>query len=199
MADWNQWLPRLLAGNDRLTRFEKERIFQGVWAQIAAESRPARRPWFLALATVSVAAAALLTLPMFRGSEFSARGGVDEGHANHFQVYCIREGQRGACRQGSKLLFELHPSADRGFFAAFSRRSDGTVIWYFPVQETGTSLHARQAGAVTTGFVLGTEHSPGTYRVYGLFSEQPLSRDDVRAQAESSPSSLVERAIEVAE
>lgn len=193
------WLPRLLAGKDRLTRFEKEQVLARVMTDVAPEPAPARRRWFFVFATASAAAALLLAIPLFRGDEFATRGGG--GNGADFTMYCTTNEQRTPCQRGSKLLFELRPTSSDRYFAAFARRSDGTVIWYFPVDEAARSLGLtqQQIGVATTAFVLGPEHAPGLYRVYGLFWAQPLSRSEIRAQAEAAPRSLIEKPLVVVE
>ncbi len=86
-----------------------------------------------------------------------------------------------ACRAGARLAFEVTASEGRGYFAAFARRSDGVVIWYFP-EPSGVSLLVPRASAslLDRAVELGTEQPPGQYRVYGVFSARPLPRADVK-------------------
>ena len=60
--------------------------------------------------------------------------------------------------------------------AAFARGSDGTVIWY--TTERALDL---EAGVLADAVVIGDEHAPGTYRVYGVFSQTALDRDGIKA------------------
>jgi len=182
----SEGLPRLLAGRDRLTRLEKEEILAGVMKQVTAERTFARHPWRYALAAACAAGLLALAIPVLRRDDFAPKG--DGAGGLDFRAYCTTDGQRSPCRSGTRLLFELRATPERRFFAAFSRRGDGTVIWYFPTDERGQSLDAlrQKHGFAPTAFALGPEHSPGIYRVYGLFSTQPLTRQEVRSRVEGS-------------
>src|SRR5262245_11671604 len=114
---------RLLAGRDRLTQYEKEQIFD----RDAGALRQSPAGWVGYLSLAIASAAALLfffVLPTDRG-EFASRGSASQPA---FEIYCSAGGSRAPCRTGAKLLFQLTPTKERCWFAAFSRRSDGTVI-----------------------------------------------------------------------
>lgn len=208
MTSWNEeekrragaLIPRLLAERDRLTLLEKEQIIDAVLKRVSEEKAAARRSWLYALATASAVAIVLLVaLPTLDRDEFARRGPLPLGPA--FETYCVASDGKTPCKRGVKLVFELHPSPERPFFSAFSRASDGTVIWYFPAGETQESFDATKQhdGVATTGFVLGAEHTPGTYRVFGLFSGQALSREEVRRRVEGSTAALIEKSLVVVE
>lgn len=193
MPSWNEaerrrareGMARLLAGSDRLTRLEKEEILAGVMKQ-AREPARASRPWRWALAVACAAALLALSIPVLRRDDFAPKG--DGAGGPDFRAYCTTDGQRTPCRSGTRLLFELRATPDRRYFAAFSRRGDGTVIWYLPTDERGLSPDAlrQEHGFAPSAFVLGPEHPPGIYRVYGLFSTQPLTRQEVRSRVEGA-------------
>ena len=113
--------------------------------------------------------------------EFSARSGGDGGAT--LETIC----QPGpACESGSKLLLRVSNAAPEAkYLAAFSRAEDGTVVWYFPNAEGDMSVNVTQGKWSEEAVVLGNEHAPGTYTVYGLLSDQPLTRDMVKARVES--------------
>jgi hypothetical protein len=167
-------LSRLLAGRDRLSRLEKEQILDQVLAQTAPRRRT--RWWFAAMPAVAAAVTILLVLAPKREPEFAARGGSQAVGA--FKPACAH-----GCGAGDKILFDLAGTAGYRYFAAFSQRADGTVLWYFPSSDTDKSVDLSQglgSGVLDRGIVIGSEHPAGTYKVFGVFSTEPLSRKDLR-------------------
>ena len=172
-------MSRLLSGRNRLSRLEKEQILDNVLGEVAPA--PKRMRWWLAaMPAVAAAVVVLLVLAPWRaqqqGSDFTARGGGQRLGA--FKPTCAH-----GCRPGDKLLFDLDGTAGYRYFAAFSQRSDGTVLWYFPSNDEATSLDlSRQlgSGVLDQGIVIGNEHAAGTYRVFGVFSNEPLTRAQLR-------------------
>lgn len=164
---------RLLAGKDRLSRIEKEQILDAVLAQAAPAPR---RRWWLAVVPALAAAALLIVITPWKHDDFTARGGG--------APVAMFEPSAHA----GKLVFDVHGTTGYGYVAAFAQRADGTILWYFPASETGTSapLHMID-GVLDRSIAMGSEHTPGTYRVYGVFSRAPLTRDQVRAQIEGMP------------
>lgn len=169
-------IPRLLSGRDQLSIVEKEQILDTVLGGVARESGGRARWWWLGLPALAMTLAIVIIAPWrstsTTTSEFSARGG-DQLFAAFAPV-----------QSNGKLLFDVHGTTGYRYFAAFSRRTDGTILWYFPTP-SGTSLDlATQpaTGVLDQGIVLGDEHQPGTYRVYGVFSREPLTRDAIKAQ-----------------
>ncbi len=170
-------LSRLLSGRNRLSRLEKEQILDSVLAETAPRRRS--RWWFAAVPAVAAALVLVLVLvPSGRGAQgdFTARGA---GHAlGAFEPTCA-----GGCMTGSKMLFDVAGTEGYRYFAAFSQRADGTVLWYFPSSDDATSIElAQQAGigVLDRGIVIGREHPAGTYRVFGVFSTEPLTRQQIR-------------------
>ena len=169
-------LSRLLAGRNRLGRLEKEQILE----RVLAETRPRRRSrwWFAAMPAIAAVVAIVLVLVPWRregDDEFTARGA---GSAlGVFEPTCPR-----GCRPGEKILFDFSGTSGYRYFAAFSQRADGTVLWYFPSSEGDRSIDLAQhaAGVLEHGIVIGAEHAAGTYRVFGVFSHEPLSRAQIR-------------------
>jgi hypothetical protein len=170
-------ISRLLSGRNRLSRLEKEQILDNVLAEVAPRRRS--RLWFAAMPAVAAAVVLLLVLAPWRSREqgdFTTRGA---GHSfGAFKPACAH-----GCSAGDKILFDLHGTTGYRYFAAFSQRADGTVLWYFPSSDDATSLDlSRQlgSGVLDHGIVIGSEHSAGSYRVFGVFSNEPLSRAQIR-------------------
>lgn len=188
---------RLLAGRNRLSRAEKDEIFARVVDGVAPPERRRRRWWAGAGVAVAAAAAALLVLPGRGGegepggaaSSFAARGGGDTSAA--FELSCPTAA--AGCRAGATLVFDLSPASGYRYFAAFARRGDDAVIWYVPGDSGDASADLRtrlEAGVLDRGVVLGAEHPPGRYTVFGIFSQQPLTRAAIRGHFDPDAASL---------
>lgn len=188
---------RLLSRRNRMTRGEKDAIF----ARVLAETAPRRRVRWPSLAFALVAAtAAFVLVPRVlmperhrEPAELTARGAASAS----FGLVCA--GQPGAaCTQGHTLMFDLQGAPHR-YFAAFARRDDGGVIWYFPDADTGRSLDLTGRlthGLLDQGISLDAAHAAGHYRVYGIYSAAPLSRDEIKARFQPGAADLgVETAI----
>ena len=161
---------RLLSGRDRVGRIEKDAILADVLDGVASSSARATRWWWFALPAIAAAAlVAFLIIPR-KTEEFTAKGSGEA--AASFAPSCGAQ----PCARGGKLLFDLHGTTGYAYFAAFARGSDGTVIWY----TTERTLELK-AGVLADAVVIGDEHAPGTYRVYGVFSHVPLGRDAIKA------------------
>jgi hypothetical protein len=171
-------MSRLLSGRNRLSRLEKEQILDRVLGEVAPTRRRSRW-WFAAMPALAAAAVLLLVLVPWRSrhaADFTARGA---SHAvGAFEPRCAH-----GCGAGDKLLFDLAGTTGYRYFAAFSQRGDGTVLWYFPTSDGATSLELGSelgSGVLDQSIVLGSEHAPGTYRVFGVFSTEPLTRAQIR-------------------
>lgn len=170
-------MSRLLAGRNRLGRLEKEQILDAVLADVAPRRRA--RWWFAVVPAVAAVVAVMLVLGPWRGrapDELTPRGAGRMLGA--FKPTCAR-----GCTAGEKILFDLHGTAGFRYFAAFGQRADGTVLWYFPSDDDGVGIELAQplpSGMLDRGIVIGSEHPPGTYRVFGVFSNKPLSRAQIR-------------------
>lgn len=192
---------RLLSGRDHLSVLEKDEVLDRVLAATPA-SAPKRLPWWL-FGGVTAAATALIIFvfsPAWfspagkqRQQDFSSRGGVQQRLG--FGISCVDEGGAERCRSGSSLLFRTWAPKARPYFACFARGDDGTVVWYAPSGDRKQSLDTRLAGfggVLGQGVLIGDEHRAGQYTVYGLFSETPLSKSEVRAQLDEDIDSLTE-------
>lgn len=134
--------------------------------------RSRRRLWVGVPLVAAVAAISLVLWPRTSNhvDEFAARGAA--GANARLTLTCPT-----GCSAGRKLVFDLDGTVGYRYFAAFARRSNGDVIWYFP-QPNETS--APVAEALARAIVFGVEQPPGNYRVYGVFSDQPLTREAIR-------------------
>ena len=158
---------RLLAGRDRVGRVEKDAILAAVLSETAA--KPRRAWWWVALPAFAAAAIALVVLwPRTKPDEFTARGGG--APVAMFAPSCAT-----TCEVGEKLVFDLQGTTGYRYFAAFARDSNGNVVWYWVGKDLATSL---QRGVLDETAVL---EASGTYRVYGVFSQQMLDRDAIKA------------------
>jgi hypothetical protein len=169
---------RLLAGRNRLGRIEKDEIFAHVVRDRAAPR--VRWPW-LALPVIAAAAVLIVVLGSRSGTPdpLAARGG--DVPVAQLVPTC----GAAPCARGGKLLLDLHGTTGYRYFAAFARRDDdGTVIWYVPSAPDGTARALEGAvrdGVFADAIVVGDEHRPGRYRVYGVFAQAPLAREAIRA------------------
>ena len=140
-------IPRLLAGKNQLSRPEKDEIFANVLGEVG---RPRRSGWWRPGVWVAVTsvAAILVIVPVVVKNEggktrdgkndtFTARGAASA--VAGFDLACSGS-ESLRCQSGGHLLFDLQKSTGYRYFAAFARRNDGAVIWYFPESPEGQSL-----------------------------------------------------------
>jgi hypothetical protein len=180
MAEPKPPIARLLAGEDQLSRVEKEQILAQVLAKTQVEARSPRRNLGLIaglFAAVTAAALLMVTLPP-TPSELVPRGGGPS--------YAVRCAESLPCGPGGRLRWFVRSTPELRNFAAFAQRADGTILWYFPQTEAGSSLdlgaHAlAETGELDVAIELGQEHAPGTYKVIGMFSPSPMTRDALRS------------------
>jgi hypothetical protein len=177
---------RLLSGRNAPSVLEKEQLFERIYARVAPA--PRRAVWYrlgLAAAGAAVLVGALWLrvrpAPLAQSQEFAARGAQLEA-TESFRLLCSGVALT-SCKSGSTLGFELFGLSVPRYFAAFARRGDGPVIWYTPSPEGVTAGVAPSASAVLLeqGVSLGSEHAPGQYLVYGVFSSESLSRAQIKA------------------
>lgn len=179
-------IARLLSKKNLPSVLEKEAIFERIHERVSqaepGSARPVRFVWVWALGLAAAAAAALLWLGPAREppAELAARGAGDE-HGVALELSCGRAA--APCRVSGSLAFELGPAPSTLYFAAFARRADGTIIWYFPEAEAvGLKVSPSTAPHVLERAVtLGPEHTPGNYELFALFSKQPLTRAQLKA------------------
>jgi hypothetical protein len=180
----NPLIPRLLAQKNELSRREKDAIFERVLADLAPRRSFFRRP--AVLLALAGAAATILALPWAirdrpADEPFAARGAASAG----LGLVCAGQ-PAGPCHPGQKLMFDLDPQpSTQRYFAAFARRDDGTVVWYFPDSPAGHSIELAgrlSHGVLDRGVVLDERHGAGRYQVVGIYSDVPLTRDQIKAR-----------------
>ena len=99
----------------------------------------------------------------------------------------------GRCARGGKLLFKVDSQGARRF-AALARGDSGAVVWYFESLELEP---APTGGLLPQGVPLGAEHTPGHWEVFGLFSERPLSKVEIRALLEADSGAGEHKSVEI--
>lgn len=198
-------LERLLSGRDAPSVSEREELFERIYAQTEA----GRRRWLAPALGAALASAAAVVLMFMQlrspaDAEFRARGsGLAMGP--ELTLACT-EGV--TCRPGDKLSLAVHAHAhatESTYFSAFARRFDGVVIWYFP-EPMGASQALPSGGAravLDRAVLLGPEHLPGRYEVFGVFTRRPFTRAELKLAlgddlAGSAEASVLRRSLEIA-
>ena len=200
-------LARLLSGRDELSVLERERLRDQI---LDASCPKVHRWWHLSAKVVtagvlSTAAAAALGLLVLRGAvmplsagdtprehgvesqvtaapksdeSFVARGGTA---GPSLEISCVRSGGLGRCNLGSKLTFKVAARGQWQHFSAFSQTSDGTIFWYFPGPSgVGVALDAGAEPRLLDSAAVLTDEMVGSLTIYGVFSSEPFTRDDVK-------------------
>jgi hypothetical protein len=184
-------LNRLLSGGAELSVQEKEKMLSNLVGEreISVDNRAFSKRFFWVGSVAAAAAAALLVLYMGvpssidkESKEFTARGGATTGA---FRIECLAENARkGPCTNGNRIAFGLLPPKGAAYFSAAALDEDGRLIRYFP-SDTEMSLPLAQSGIQHTGITIGSEHHPGRYRVFGVFSVSPLSVEQMKQVIEA--------------
>lgn len=210
-------LDRLLSGQDRLAPAERDQVFDQAVARAQGRASVRQGALWLQRLGLATGAAALGTLAFWlavnapnpadtdANSGFAHRGA--DSAAARLSMSCPDAPGPGQCRVGDKLLFEVAAPSDRPFFAAYARRGDGAVIWYFPARENEQSIEVADhhvAGVLERGILLGAEHSVGQYQVTAIFSSQPMTQPLIKravASGELEPSAytVLQRSFSVEE
>lgn len=192
---------RLLSGQDRLSALEKEQMLSSVLQSVGVTSQKQKLNWLpQQLAWVLAACGVLLLVPTAywawpagevpavatSGEHAEELGelrskGVAQSSVN-FSVSCTGRGADAPCQPGDKLVFAVQPGDTHGYFSAFAVRPDGAVVWYFPAREDSRSVEVTgdTDGVLNQGVMIGSEHQNGQHEIVGVFSTQPLSREQVR-------------------
>jgi hypothetical protein len=184
-------LARLLSGRNEPSVLEKEALFERIVT--AGEPRRRHRPTFAMMVAVftsmagAVAATALVL--HFRtpaDPELQSRGKATA--VPTVRLACLETAQAGTCRLGDTLAFEIGGlPTDRRHFAAFARRADGVVIWYFPTADGQSEPVNSTSGLLKQAVRLGPPHVPGPYQIVVVFSRMPMTRADIKKALEASP------------
>jgi hypothetical protein len=199
-ADERRRLDRLLSGGPGPSVQEKETMLREILTRktsVSLQGRlglPVRWRWMWApvsgaIAVAAVAAFVLLSLSSSEretgSDEFVVRGGLRA--ESSMRLACTRSGKPAPtpqklprCRPGDMLTFDLQAPTGLQHFSAAALGPGGLLVWYFP-SETNTSLRIEANGVAQQGIVIGSEHAPGEYRAFGIFSKIPLGQDQLRA------------------
>jgi hypothetical protein len=144
-------------------------------------------------ATMAAAAALLLALPWLLrtrvpSDEFQSRGGgAAAERAAGLRAFCLDEaGVTPRCSRASQLHMTVSNGGhfERVFVVGLD---DGLELkWYAPRPPQSASVTAPAGVDVPLGAAvrLGVNHDPGKVRIYALFSDAPLTANEVEAAAE---------------
>jgi hypothetical protein len=180
-------LARLLSGRNEPSVLEKEALFARVFRNTSPSARSTWRAWGLSFGLITSVAGGMTAAIMLRrpaestslATEFESRGGG--GQAPSVRLACVDETKEVPCALGRTLTFQVAqiPATSR-YFASFSRRSDGVVLWYFPTPE-GRSEPIDAAQPILSQAVrLGAPHTTGDYDVYAIFTTLPRTRAEIK-------------------
>lgn len=181
MKEQEHLTSRLLSGHNKMSGAEKEQILQNLLQPQRASKKSVSKWLTLSFAGSLTAIVAVVFVLRSQEHSFTSKGGEIQG-AN-FSISCGERGPEQPCQQGEKLIFQLETGQGDWYFSALAQRQDQTVIWYFPgfAQSESVQVGANSLdGVLLKGVMLGQEHSPGTYQVFGIFSRKPLHKEQVR-------------------
>lgn len=197
-AKQSRKLDRLLSGDPGPSVQEKETVLQAVLERSTEAPAGPGRALNLRLVTgLAAVACGLLVfgalwlwapdrIPVGQETGFATRGQADVKSA--FEPLCrpvnAPKQVSSACRPGDLLAFRLSPPEGAAYFSAAALRADGLLIWYFPSASTSSSP-TRDQGLAERGVMLGADHEPGPYRLFGAYSAKPLSQERFRAAIEA--------------
>jgi hypothetical protein len=164
-----------------------DRILDRVLERTAIE-RPARakaRIRWIVLPGAALAAgfAAWIVFIGFRsGGEFTQKGRTAAA-AGAIDIGCSPSGPR-VCRVGETLVFTVNAALAPGYLGAYAERLGDPLagrIWYFPNAAGSSPVVARGEGTIVLrdGIQIGSEHSPGDYRVTAWIANRPLQRSEI--------------------
>lgn len=197
-------LDRLLSSRSGLAVTEKEQIFEHVAARVVRAERARAHPRWLAWASGALAGVAALVLafvwfvardpgPDAGPRERWAVKGAPEPAPGGVEVYCRAPGSAesdagapGVCRRGDKLYFRVDPGEEKGFLSLVAVGPGEAALWYFPSDTTPSLPLAEvwEGGIVQRAVIVGDEHTPGDYVIYGVLSARPLDKEQVRRAVE---------------
>ena len=143
-------------------------------AGVAGPRRRAR--WPAVLGTACAAAAALVLVLLSREDPdrdgFAPRG---QGAASaELALVCD-----GGCRRGDTVVLDLGATAGFRYLSVFARGPGGQVTWYVDAADLETRL---RDGIFDRKIALAAGQPPGRYDIYGIFSDEPLTREAIRAR-----------------
>lgn len=182
-------IARLLGPAGKLSRLEKEAIFDTVAAGLAPALPWWRRGRVAIGAACAIAGLAVLAIVLGLGSRsgspsqatLAARG---EGGA----TMIVRCGAHPAdeCASGDRLTFDFGSTPPQGNLGLFARAPDGTIVWYLPGDDATPTLALAghtPGGVLDTVVELDRRYTPGRYQLFAIVSDVPMTRADIRALA----------------
>lgn len=177
-------MARLLAGRNEPSVLEKEELFAGI-AKTLDPVRTRRRTLALSIgALASLLGAAAAFMLYFRvprtADEFTSRG--SSAALPMVRLACISEAKEIPCALEGTLTFEVAqlPTGAR-FFAAFSRRPDGVILWYYPTPDGRSEAIDATRPLLPQAVRLGPPHIAGDYDVFTVFSPNAMTRAELKA------------------
>lgn len=191
---------------------ELDRVGAAVFAALDAERSVGlverlgawiRRPGVSLLAAAASAAALVAVLAPgwnrgdFGAGELRARGGPPAVRAATIHAFCLSSeadfaldrARAPACSLSAQLKLSVGNPGDHRFLFLVGVQDDYAPRWYAPrpPETQSTTAPAPQDGEVPFGSAtrLAVNHRPGALRIYGLFSDAPLSGAEVSAAIEA--------------
>jgi hypothetical protein len=188
LDDHERQAARLLSGRSGPSVLEKERMLAAILDQTVPAPRPRLRYWALGSGLAAMAAAALLMLAPLGEGELTRRGSgpgaeppqLGAARAPQLRVSCVAGGRASPCTEGATLAFEVAAGAGLPYLALFGQRTDGTVVWYAPSPEGASARIGEERAVLPQAARLAAEDASPGYRVYGVFSKQPLDRAAIK-------------------
>jgi hypothetical protein len=193
---------RMLAGGPAAARRQLPVEAAGIARFVMASTRPPLgervrrfllRPRFtFAVAAAAAAAFVLMLRPRPPAERWNARGGAERAVA--VRAFCLTEdavtaldpaAQPPRCPATAQLKLAATNRARRARVFLVGVDSAYRVKWYAPRPPETASVPFPGGGAsdepVGGAIQIGVNHRPGPLRIYGLFSDKPVSADEVRA------------------
>ncbi len=101
------------------------------------------------------------------------------------------------CARGDRLYFALSAGPRWHYFSAVSEMRDGVAVWYFPNATTSSAPIAAGEPWLAQSSEIEETHPLGEATLHGLFSQRPLSEDDVRRALGSGDAQIFVAAVDV--
>lgn len=160
---------RLLSSRNAMAAPDKELMLE----QLLAASAPAasRKWWRPLIFAVPVVLALVLILLKPTEAEFTARG----SNAPTLALAC----DPNPCALGGRLV--LKPTAPQRYLSVVALGSDGMAIWYLTSADLQSPVMRSDEGILRTGISLDATHGPGSFEVVGVFTETPVTQEQVKA------------------
>ncbi len=167
-------LARLLSGRSGPSVLEKEAAFEAVMQQQPKGRRFAWRAVLWPAIAVAAVGLGVLVMPGAPDRpEFGTKGSSQAG----LSLSCVHAQAPVPCAPGATLTLKV-TAHDRPYFAAFAQDAEGTIIWYLPAKGEASE---RQEGLLEQGFVLDPSYDTSTMQVFGVFTDAPMSRAQIKA------------------